>query len=185
MKRAFTLIELLLVLGVFAIFLLAGTDFLIQTIQNSNRSAMENEVRQNAYRILQDIETEARKADPSIGFGFVGGAGNLQMTTANASPTRTVAYSVNAAGILTKTITLGGAVQPTQTLTSTRVAVLNCPSTASGCPSTCAVKGLVVSQAGLADPLVINLTVQNNTTYIRSDFCAKINLSENIIARQY
>ncbi len=181
MKKGFTLIEMVIILAIFGILLVVGTDFLIQTIKSSNRSAMENEVRQNANQIMQDIGAEARKADGNVGFTFVGGAGNLQMSTVNANPSRLVAYSVDVFGVLTKTITLGGTALPATILNSNSTAVLNC----TGCPGSSCTPGLVVSQATLADPLSVSLTIQNNSTYTRSDFCAKVSLSDIIMARLY
>lgn len=175
------MIELVIILGIFGVLLLAGTDFLIATIKNSNRSAMENEVRQNANRIMQDIEAEARKADPAVGFGFVGGSGNLQIPTINVTPTRTVAYSVNASGIFTKTVTLGGVVGSPTILNSDNVVVLKC----TGCPGSSCTPGFIVSQPLLTDPLSISITVQNSSLFTRSDFCAKVSLSDIIMARQY
>ena len=55
------MVELIVILAVFGVLMLAGTDFFIQVIHNSNRAAMENEVRQNASKIMQDITNEARK----------------------------------------------------------------------------------------------------------------------------
>lgn len=171
MKKGFTLVELVVIIGIFGVLLSVGTDFLIQTIRNSNRSAMENEVRQNASRIMQDIESEAKKADPAIPFSFP--VGGLQMTTIDV-PSRVILYSVSN-GDITKTVNGG----TPATLNSNRVAVLNC----TGCPGASCTSGLSTSLSG--GSLLVNLTVQNNTTYTRSDFCAKTSLSETITARQY
>ncbi|MBI3559111.1 type II secretion system protein [Candidatus Gottesmanbacteria bacterium] len=57
----FTLIELVVVLGIFGILMVAGTEFFIQVIKNSNQATMQNEVRQEANKIMQDIVNEARK----------------------------------------------------------------------------------------------------------------------------
>lgn len=60
-KKGFTLIELVVVLGIFGILMVAGTEFFIQVIKNSNQATMQNEVRQEANKIMQDITNEARK----------------------------------------------------------------------------------------------------------------------------
>ncbi len=64
MKRGFTLIELVVVLGIFGILMVAGTEFFIQVIKNSNQATMQNEVRQEANKIMQDVTNEARKGTP-------------------------------------------------------------------------------------------------------------------------
>ena len=185
MKKGFTLVELVVILSIFGILMIAGTDFLIQAVRNSNRSAMENEVRQNAGQILQDIDSEAKKADPSIGFTYVAGNGNLSMTTVNSSPTRVVSYATNANGILTKTITIGGVPGASAVLNSNSVSVLNCPLSGTGCPAGACTKGLVVSQPTISDPLLINLTVESNSSFTRTDYCAKLSLTDSVTARQY
>lgn len=159
-KKGFTLVEMVIVLGIFGILMVAGTDFLIQAIRNSNRSAMENEVRQTASQIMQDIDAEARKADPLVGFSFPGG--NLQMTTVNSNPPRVINYSV-ISGSLTKTVNGGSPV----ILNSSKVVVV-----------------LVASQPS-PGTLLVNLTVQNNSSYTRSDFQAKVTMSDSITARRY
>ena len=55
MKKGFTLVEMVVVIGLFGLLMVAGTEFLIQVIQNGNRAQMQSEVRQNASAIMQDI----------------------------------------------------------------------------------------------------------------------------------
>lgn len=60
-KKGFTLIELVVVLGIFGILMVAGTEFFIQVIKNGNQATMQNEVRQEANKIMQEVVNEARK----------------------------------------------------------------------------------------------------------------------------
>jgi len=88
-------------------------------------------------------------------------------------------------GILTKTVSVGGVSGPTAVLNSNNVSVLSCPLSGTGCPAGACTKGLVVSQPTLSDPLLINLTVESNSSFTRTDFCAKLSLTDSVTARQY
>lgn len=59
-KKGFTLIEIMIVLAIFGVLMIAGSDMLINVLQNSAKSVTQNEVRQNANKIMQDITSQLR-----------------------------------------------------------------------------------------------------------------------------
>lgn len=62
MKTGFTLIEMLVIIGVFGVLLVAGSIFIVQMLSNINRTRVESEVRQNASEIFQAIQASIRSA---------------------------------------------------------------------------------------------------------------------------
>lgn len=85
------MIEAIVVLGIFSVLLTAGANLLITTTRNSSRVAIQNEVRQEASKIMQDIITETRQASEYI---IVNG----DLITASASGTTT--YHLDATTLL-------------------------------------------------------------------------------------
>src|SRR5574340_115481 len=63
MKKGFTLVEILMVIAIFGILMVVGTDFLIQVMRSNKRSAIEYELRQDGSRILQEISASIRAAN--------------------------------------------------------------------------------------------------------------------------
>ena len=61
-KFGFTLVELAVVVGLFGVLLLIGTDLLIQVINSSNKAAAEMELRQNMSVAMDTISRSVRKA---------------------------------------------------------------------------------------------------------------------------
>lgn len=160
-NKGFTIVELVIVLGIFGILMVAGTDFLIQTIRNSNRSAIQNEVRQNASRVMQDIVTKMR--DASL-YSYT--ANTLTIT----NPNGTFTYNVDTN---TGVLKLG-----TATIISDAVAVCG------GACGSCGTSGLSLSGT-YPGPATISLTVQQAPRYAHTDFCAKVTLLETVTPRRY
>lgn len=130
MKRGFTLIELVVVLGIFGILMVAGTEFFIQVIKNGNQATMQNEVRQEANKIMQDVANEARKGTPLS------------------------VYTVDADGVFNK----------------------------NGVPISSA--SVAVTQWQIVGNTV-TLTVQQASKFVRSDFQAKVTLTQTVTPRVY
>ncbi len=164
MTRGFTLIELLVAIGIFGILMVAGTDLLVKIIQNGNRAAMENEVRQNASLIMQDITAEVRSA------------ATVTVLANNDLVVGSKIYHVDlATGVLTKNGTV---------LTSGRVAALSC----TDCNNTTCIHGLsgtAVHLFGTSRVVEIALAVQQNVSATRADFCAKVVLKNTVTLRQF
>ncbi len=159
MKRGFTLVEIVVVLGIFGILMVVGTDFFVSTIQSSNRTTIQNEVRQNAQKIMQDMVSQIRQATtPPV-------IGTNQLTVGS------VVYLVNTTDW---SITKNG-----QKLNSNAVAVVNC-----GCVTSCSTSGLVLTPNSNGS-ISISLTVQQKPGPTRSDFCAISTLTDSATPRQY
>ena len=170
MNRGFTLVELIITLGIFGLLMVVGTDLLIKTIQNGNRATIESEVRQNANSIMQDIAEEIRLAETVTTPEVPAGSGNHDLVLNN--PMGSKRYHVNPTdGVLTKDGTI---------LTSKSVAVLSCPS----CGSTSCAGGMV-STVNPTGTVTVTLTVQQNLGVNRSDFCAKVVLTNTVTPRQF
>lgn len=170
-RRGFTLVEILVVIGIFGILLVSGTDFFIQIVRNSNQATMKNEVRQNANKVLQEVTAEIRK---STGATF--NAGTLTISYPDGSQ---ASYTVNASGAVLKT--RGGV---TTTLTSTKVAFFDCPLTCGSCTTS----GFSVSPASItpSSPATIRVVVQQNPArFTTTDFCARFEATDSATPRQY
>ncbi len=187
MKQGFTLVEVILVLGIFGILMIAGTDFLIQVVRNGNQATTQNEVRQNASKIMQDLEASIRSAacvNWVVGNTFGVGPKQQDITL------RT--YSDNCHTALVNEYKFffdpqlrsnqGVVLKNGQPLVSTASAVLDCVN-ASQCGTSCD-NGVTISGTPLTNQAVtITLTVQSTTSATRSDFCAATKLSETITPR--
>jgi prepilin-type N-terminal cleavage/methylation domain-containing protein len=165
--RGFTLVEIIVVVGIFGILALAGTNVLIQALQGTNRAAIENEVRQNGARLMQDLVYELRRAT-AVSYAPSGTAATL---TINGGA---VVFAQDASGRVTKN---------GQRITSEAVAV--CQMASCGATS-CSAPGMVVACSGSPPRCQITLTIQQKlSSSSRSDFCAKVTLTETATGRQY
>lgn len=185
MNKGFTLMETVIVVGIFGVLMLAGTDFFIQIVQNSNRTTIENEVHQNANQILQDLSTSIRA---SSCVSWVGGNNSdILLTTyldgncATPVDTFQFVFDPNQA----KKLNSGKVFKNGQRISSNGVAAINCAG-ASECATSWAgcVNGFSVSgTSGTNQAVTIGLVVQATTSATRSDFCAVVNLSDTITPR--
>lgn len=176
MKNGFTLVEIMVVVAIFGVLMIVATDFFVSTLQNTNRSTMQNEVRQNAQKIMQDIISEIRRADSYTIVDTGPNKGDL----ISASATGTTTYHVDTTSW---NITKNG-VQ----LNSDSVVVLDCNGI--GCGSTCVPARnflLLTPAAGtnLTNALTINLVVQQRTGVSNSTYCAITTLNDTATPRQY
>lgn len=178
MKKGFTLVEIIVVIGVFGVLMVAGTEILIAVIKAQNRASIENEVRQNGSKIMQSLAASIRVASCVSWAGS--DSQNKTLTTysdANCAADKRVDwYAFN--------ITESRAVYKNdKRITSGAVAV--CADT--GCGSSCSTNGLAISGVpGTAGAVVLTLTIQQTPrANIRSDFCGRITLAETVTPRQY
>lgn len=198
MKKGFTLVEILIVIGVFGILMIAGTDFLIQVVRNGNQAAVQNEVRQNASKILQDISASIRNSScvswqvmPDSDYDSTGNTpGDVFLRTySDNCTTLAVEYqfvmdrTVRTVAVTNEVIRNSGKVYRSgQRINSNVVAALDCTG-ASQCGTSC-VNGLTISGTkGTNKAVTINLTVQATTSATRADFCGVTKLSDTITPR--
>ncbi len=187
MNKGFTILERLIVIVLFGVLMVTATNVFISVCQNSNRASVQNEVRQNAGKIMQDLSAEIRKAqcvyvhpEPSPG-------AELRLSDGASDPTcivgNRVEYYQDAKGVLTKAAT-DSANNPVSfaSLTSQKVAVLSCTVNNGSCGGVCN-PGLVTVQTG--NSYQINLSVQQALGVIRTDYCATVNLTDTITPRSY
>lgn len=134
-KKGFTLIEIMIVLAIFGVLMIAASDMLINVLQNSAKSVSQNEVRQNANKIMQDITSQIR--------GSTG-------VTQSASP-----WTINGN---TYTLNSGDLTKNGQTINTSKVSVqnLNIPTCSSSCQVTLTVQ--------LKSDPTISITLNNTIT---------------------
>ncbi|MCL4397485.1 type II secretion system GspH family protein [Patescibacteria group bacterium] len=186
MRKGFTLIEIIVVIAVFGVLMLAGTSFLISVIRNANQVRIQNDVRQTASQIMEDIASEMRSAtDVTFSSGLTQNV--LTITNTTIVPSRTVVYTAYNTGKLTKTVNSGAPLDFTSDnndTTSQSEAVVLDTSAVSCDDSLHAAKGLqVVVGTNLATD--ITLTLQQATKYVTPDFCARIQLKNTLVPRRY
>lgn len=189
----FTLVELIIALGVFGVLMVAGADFLVSVVQNSNRATIESEVRQNASKIMQDLVTEGRKYSCIYSVSPAPTTALLRMSDNTISSLCAIGnrleYYQDGNGTLTKVATNSAGSQTFfGTLNSRSAIVLNCQSPNSPCGSVNCTAGLVTSPSGLLpsnQALSLTLYVQQKFTLTRPDFCAATKASDTVVPRVY
>ena len=199
-KAGFTLVELLITLGIFAVIMLVGSNFLIQTIRNANQAAVQNEVRQNASTILQGIVSQARQS--YCVYYFVdasdGSAAKLRLSddpnSATCASGNYVEYRQDMTagptyGVLSKKTydAVNGFSNPV-TMTSASTAILNCSVGALACGEVSGCDpGLMVSPSNMAIVngalVAVTIWAQQIPGQTRPDYCAAIRLSDTVSPR--
>lgn len=195
-QRGFTLIELMMVIVVFGFILAASADLLVQVVQSNNRIAIENEVRQNGTKILQDIVSSGRKSQCLYFNQETSQTALLRMSDSTTDPTcslgnRTEYYGA-ANGILRKSATSSAGVQISSGIVnSAMVVVLNCVAAGSACGSLTCTSGLTVTGVDPTTHLLptgaaasVSLWLQQQPSMTRSDFCAAVQLSDSVAPRR-
>ncbi len=71
MSKGFTLIELVVVLGIMAILGTIMTNFLVQTVRGENKSKLVNQVKQNGQVVLDTISSQIRNSEQVICIGNI------------------------------------------------------------------------------------------------------------------
>ena len=187
MRKGFSLVELLVVLGIMGVLILAGTDFLVQVVRNANRAAVENEVRQNASKIMQDMVSSIRGAscvdwEVRSTPGYPAGNGDVVVRT----------YSDNCVSKVdefqfvfdpVRRGVQGIVLRNGRIISSPGVAVISCPGT-NQCATTGCVNGLSVSgTSGSNAAVTLGLAVQSTTSASQTFFCATTSLSNSVTPR--
>lgn len=174
----FTLIEILVALGIFGILTISGTALFVNVVQNTNRANIQNEVRQSASRVLSELAASIRTAN-CVKWDNAGG----MATTVNLWT-----YSDNCVSDIIDTYQFtfnsGQVTKNGQRLTPNNIAFLSCGTTAAKCSSSC-VNGLRLSSGATGNSVLVSLTAQNATNVTRSDFCAAVTLSVTLTPRSY
>lgn len=194
-RKGFTIIELVFVLGVFAILMIAGTDFLVTTVRNASRAQIEQDVRQNASKILQDISRQVRKSrcvyytNPSSATSLLRLADDD--TGATCALGNVVEYFQDSLGTVTKAATSSaGVAQSFAALTTSQVAILDCQTEPGvSCRRANCLPGLWATPSGLIVPtqnfVAVRIRAQQRLDLTRSDFCATIQLTDTLTPRLY
>lgn len=201
MKKGFTLVEVAVSVALFAILAYAGTTFFIQAVRDSNKVAVENEVRETVSGIMSDIATEvkglasqtvsaqycvARTISAPLYTVYISDSpANTPNCAANY--TRRVTYVANSTtGVFTKQVqtipvTPTSAVQ----LNSSRAIVAQCPLGSGGCSLSNCTTGFIVNydSADLTPTLNVRLFAQQVASATRSDFCARTDTTQTITPR--
>lgn len=196
-QKGFTLVEVAVSISLFAVLAYAGTTFFIQAVRDSNRVAIENEVRQTASTIMTDISNEVKglasktvSGQYCINQSVTGSKSTLYLSdgvlgalnNCGTGYTRWVTYEADSAtGQITKKINTGLALS----MNSTRAWVIKCTTSpqGGGCFTGTCGQGFVVTTDVTTGIKTITLTVQQPSTITRSDFCAKTELSQTLVPR--
>ena len=185
----------MIVLAVFGILMVAASSFLIQVVQNGNRVAIENEVRQNGQAVIGDIISRGRTASCVYFYQPPGGAAVLRLSNSvsgtGCNGGDRIEYQVDSTGVVTrKEISQSGVVSGPVTISSPSVAVLDCSGGVAACRGGSCVPGLAVS--GNFDPVnhvlagqtaTVTLSLQQPPGVSRSDFCAAMTLVDSVTPR--
>ena len=210
MKKGFTLVELMVVLGVFGVITVVATRILLQIIQDSNKTTLQNELRQTAERIMSDVGSEIRRSGCVKIKPWLDNNGNLQEEYCpNPNPpgpdvlcTRIITYrellktgppgkfecATSPGPLVTYTNYHGtgrltkqvGVSGPVSDILPPRAAAHGCGL----CTGTCSSPGLIPKnvsvQAGV--PIEVILKLQQSGA-ARADFCASVTLDEEFFPR--
>jgi prepilin-type N-terminal cleavage/methylation domain-containing protein len=192
MNKGFTLIEVVISIGIFAILAYAGTTFFIQAVKDNSKVSIENEIRETAAGIIADVGSEVRGLVSQTSSGqycFYKSLDNLTVYLSDSPPgtlncaansTRQIIYKSDpTTGIFTKQVNSGTVVQ----LNSARAFVAACSGGTGACLQTGCTPGFLVSYNGSSTALNVDLYVQQNTAATKSEFCAKTRVTQTITPR--
>ncbi len=192
-RKGFTLVEAVVVIGVFGILMLAGTDFLVQIIQNTTRTTVENEVHQNANTIMEQLGKSIRSSacvswvvGNTAGYAPPG-YGDILLNTYSDSNCLTLVdtYQFVFDPDINGKLSSGKVFKNGQQINTNGAAVVNCVG-ASQCASswTNCKNGFSISgTSGTGQAVSIGLAVQATTSATMTNFCAETSLSDTITPR--
>lgn len=170
MKKSFSLIELMIVIAISSLILLVVTNFLIMTVQQNNKISIENEIRNEANTLLDQMAKDIRQSKcecvtaTSIRLYGVSNCGACNGTV----PTPYAAYSVNASNDFLKNSVVKN---------SAGIKARSC----ADCGCLVPTPGLIVAAAGRAYTVNLSFTQAGNSP--RSDFCGKVTVQQTVKPR--
>lgn len=180
MKKAFSLIELTIVVAITAVMLMAVTNYLISAVRNNNQVTIENEVRSEANSIMDQLAKDIRVSrceclstaqSRLLLYGTVGcDTAAACPTPAVGTPTPFAAYNISADGNLKL-------LRNEVPISSNRVWVRACTDCICGSPGA----GLAITASSRV--YNINLSLTQSKTNPRSDFCGKVTLNQVVSPR--
>lgn len=182
-KRGFTLVELVVVIGIFGFLAIIATNFFVSLIQSSNQTQIRNEVRENTSQLLEEISSDIRSSGCVWSTSVNGPATQIDLyANSNCSGTAQVSYVVDAVGNVSKTVSGGGS--PT-VVSSQKIAV--CGNQDCG-QDTCSPTGLTTILTDGNNPTKRSIKIQikarqANSARAREDFCAKAILENTVSPR--
>ncbi len=198
MRKGFTLVEVLIVIGLFGFLMVVATDFLIQVMLNSRRSSIDYELRQDGSKVLQEISASIRTANcVSWDYDSANRQKDVNLTTYVDACNGTVLdnfkfmYVSYMAATDANRVTNSGRVYKKVGANwqqiSANSAVISCPGSGSNeCVpdwTTCQ-NGVVVSGTSGSDRAVtLSLSIQSTTSATRPDYCIKRTVSDTITPR--
>lgn len=184
-KNGFTLLEVMVVIGLFGVLVTILTTVVVQAIIGANRANITNDVRQNAQAIMSDIGSEVRKSS-CVQIGSSGNTTQLMVYSDSGCTVLTATYTSNSTD---KTFTKKPASSPEISLISSNVAALTCKASETSCSTTsCTDNGLTLSLVDgelvqSTNGVKVRLTVQQVPGKSRSDFCGSITLEDTFTPR--
>ncbi len=177
MKKAFSLLEFVIVIAIAAVLFLVVTGFLITVVSQNNKATVDSEVRNEANYLLDQVVKDVRKskcecaAANSIALYGVSSCAN--QCTGGVGPTPYASYSVSSFNLLKNSVAIN----------STTVKVRKCTD---GCACGAQTAGFVIGPtptppSGRVYDITLNLTQSKNDP--RSDFCGKVTVRQIVAPR--
>ncbi len=193
------MVEVAISLALFTILAYAGTNFFIQAVRDSNKVAIENEVRETGSTLMSDITSEIQniikddinrskfciKTIPAGGVTlpyslYLSDMNGPSLSCSDSGWTRRVVYTVDAQGNMTKSVNGATAVR----INPDKAVILSCPIAGGGCSTGIAScnSGLQVSFSGTTP--TVNVYVQQVSSVAKSDYCARTQVTQTVVPRQ-
>jgi prepilin-type N-terminal cleavage/methylation domain-containing protein len=176
MKKAFSLIEFIIVIFIMSGLLLATTSILITIMAQNNQINIKNDLR-NESNMIMDLLTSDIRASKCENFtaNSIDLYDTFGIQNACFAGTRIARYVINGSNNIMRTPPVGGSVQ----INSTKTIVWNCP----GCSSSGCSPGFVVSDASGTRSYTLMLSLRQAASSPRSDFCGKIQVEQTLKPR--
>ena len=173
MKKAFSLLELVIVIAISAILFLVVTGFLITVVSQNNKVTVDSEVRNEANFLLDQIVKDIRKSKcectTANSIALYGVSSCASQCAGGAGPTPYASYSVSSYNLLKNSVTIN----------SSGVKVRYC---SDNCICAAPALGLVIgSTPGRVYDVTLNINQAKDNP--RSDFCGKVTVQQTVTPR--
>lgn len=174
MVRGFSLVELIVVITIIVVLLLVTSNFLISVLRQNNEININNEIRNEANRLVDQISTDLRSSKCET-IGTLNGNSILSLYNVSdclsGGPTPFAIYSINGSLNMLK---------GTSVLNSNIVKIRNCTT----CACTSSSAGFVVTETLPSSRVYdISLSLTQSKNNPRADFCGKITTQKTISPR--